>query len=51
MSYGIKVITPNTTLPVTLDEVKAFLKVDSDTTEDALITTLIHAAQEMLENY
>ena len=51
MSYGIKVITPSTVLPVTLDEAKLHLKVDTGTTEDALITGLIYAAQEFVENY
>ena len=51
MSYGIKVITPSTVLPVTLADTKLHLKIDSDTTEDTLVTALIYTAQEMVENY
>ena len=51
MSHGIKVITPATTLPISLDDVKLHLKIDTDTTEDSLLTALIYAAQEVVENY
>lgn len=51
MSYGIKIIAPSTTLPITLTDAKLFLKIDTDTTEDALVTALIYAAQEIVENY
>ena len=51
MSYGIQIITPNTTLPVTLAEAKLHLKLDSDTTDDSLVTNLIYVAQEIVEDY
>lgn len=54
MSYGVKIIIPNTNLPVTLVEVKAQIKHaldSSDTTEDALLTSYIHVARELIENY
>jgi uncharacterized phiE125 gp8 family phage protein len=41
-----------TTLPVTLDEVKAHLRIDDDqVTEDALLFGLIHAAVEYAETF
>lgn len=46
----IKVITPPVGLPVTLAETKAFLRVpSSDTSQDALLTSLITAAVEFFE--
>jgi uncharacterized phiE125 gp8 family phage protein len=51
MSYGIKVITPSTDLPIALADAKLHLKLDSDTTDDTLVTTLISVAQEIVENY
>lgn len=37
--------------PVTLEAQKLFMKMDSDTTDDALITALIRAARRMCENF
>lgn len=51
MSYGVKVITPSATLPIALADAKLYLKIDSDTTEDALVTSMIRTAQEIVENY
>lgn len=52
MSYGIKVITAPTTEPVTLAEAKLHLKIETaDTADDALVTNLIKAAREMVEDY
>lgn len=51
MSYGVKVITPNATLPIDLATVKLHLKLDSDTTDDTLVTALISVAQEIVETY
>lgn len=51
MSYGVKVITPYTTLPITLAMAKLHLKIDSDTTEDTLVTMWINAAKEIVESY
>lgn len=48
---GYKLKTAPTVEPVTLSEAKLHLKIDSDTTDDALITALITAAREMAENY
>lgn len=45
-----KVTSPPASEPVTLEEVKLFLKVD-DGTDDSLITSLIVAAREAAENY
>lgn len=44
----LQLIEKSTTLPVSLATVKSFLKVE-DTTDDTLITSLIHAATEYLE--
>ena len=51
MSYGVKIITPNATLPISLVDAKLHLKLDSDTTDDSLVTSLIMVAREMVENY
>lgn len=45
-----KVITAPSVEPLTLAEAKIYLKVD-DSTEDALITSLIVAARQMAENH
>lgn len=45
---GLTVLTPPTIWPVTLAETKIHLRVE-DTTEDALITTYIHAATQHIE--
>jgi uncharacterized phiE125 gp8 family phage protein len=42
--------TPPTDLPVTVDEAKAFLRIDH-TAEDALIESLVAAARDVVENY
>jgi uncharacterized phiE125 gp8 family phage protein len=42
--------TPPTDLPVTVDETKAFLRIDH-TAEDALIESLVAAARDVVENY
>lgn len=47
--YGLQVATAATTTPVTLDEVKAHLRVDSTTTEDTYIGTLIAASIRHIE--
>jgi len=46
-----KVITPISVEPVTLTEVKLHLRLNSDSTEDSLLTILIKAAREYCENY
>jgi uncharacterized phiE125 gp8 family phage protein len=52
---GIRVITPPTSEPVTLDEVKAWARIDDTTDEaantatDALISSLVTAAREEAE--
>lgn len=51
-AYTYNVTTPAATTPVTLAEVKAFLKLDaSDASEDAFLTMLIEAATESAEKY
>jgi uncharacterized phiE125 gp8 family phage protein len=47
---NVKVTTPPTSEPVSLDFIKTYLKVDG-TTEDALITVLITAARQVAERY
>lgn len=49
MNYKLK--TGPTLEPVTLAEAKLHLKLDSDTTDDTLITALIQAAREQAEKY
>ena len=46
-----KVITEPATEPVTLEEVKADLKMDDIDTDDSLLTELIKVAREACENY
>src|SRR5687768_1298926 len=46
----LKLITPPTKYPLTLDEVKAHLRVDG-TDEDSYLTILIGAATEYVQNY
>jgi uncharacterized phiE125 gp8 family phage protein len=48
---GYKIKTGPTIEPVTLAEAKIHLKIDSDTTDDLLVTALITAAREACENY
>jgi len=48
---AVKVITPSTTEPVSLAEAKLHLKLDTDTTDDTLVTALIKAARELAEDY
>lgn len=48
---GYKLITGPVSEPVTLAEAKIHLKIDSDTTDDALIAVLITAAREWAEQY
>lgn len=48
---GYKLKTAPTVEPITLTEAKLHLKIDSDTTDDNLITALIQAARESCENY
>lgn len=47
---ALKLITPATTEPVTLDQAKAHLRID-DTSEDSTISSLITAAREYCEAY
>lgn len=49
MRYKVTSISSN--LVVTLAEAKLWLKIDSDTTEDALITSLVHSAVNDFESY
>jgi len=49
MRYKVTTISSN--LVVTLADAKLWLKIDSDTTEDALITSLIHSAVNDFESY
>jgi len=46
-----KLKTAPTAEPILLADAKLHLKIDSDTTDDNLITSLIQAAREMAENY
>jgi len=48
---GWKLKTAPTVEPITLTEAKLHLKIDSDTTDDALVTALITAARERAEKY
>jgi uncharacterized phiE125 gp8 family phage protein len=48
---GWKLKTGPTIEPVTLPEAKLHLKIDSDTTDDNLVTALITAAREQAEKY
>lgn len=48
MSYSI--VTPAATEPITLEEAKLFLRVDTDA-DDTIIQALISAAREMCEQY
>lgn len=48
---GYKLKTAPTVEPITLAEAKLHLKLDSDTTDDTLITALIIAAREAAENF
>jgi uncharacterized phiE125 gp8 family phage protein len=48
---GWKLKTAPTLEPVTLAEAKLHLKLDSDTTDDTLVTALIQAAREQAEKY
>lgn len=48
---GYKLKTAPTVEPITLSEAKLHLKLDSDTTDDTLITALITAAREACENF
>jgi len=50
LSPRYELIVPNTNLAVTLEDIKAWLKVDTDT-DDALITSLIKAATLEIERY
>lgn len=47
--YDLQVLTPPAELPLTLEQVKDHLRVDG-TTEDALLTALIGAATEHVQN-
>ncbi len=47
---GLKLVTPPAVEPVTLDEVKAHLRLDSDT-DDAYVSALITAARQRVELY
>jgi uncharacterized phiE125 gp8 family phage protein len=47
---NVKIVTPPTEEPVTLDFVKGFLKVDGNA-EDAMISVLISAARQVAERY
>lgn len=51
-AYPYKLITAAAALPISLVEVKAFLKLDaSDTSEDTLLTMFIEAAVDYAEKY
>lgn len=47
---GLEVVTAPDTLPVSLSEAKAFLRIDIST-DDTLITTLIESAKDYAEEY
>lgn len=52
MAYEILILEDIETEPVTLAEVKAFLRLDSDySSEDSVLETLITASRELLENH
>jgi uncharacterized phiE125 gp8 family phage protein len=48
--FQYKIVTPPAALPIDLDFLKLYLKID-DTTDDALLTFLIKAAASFVENY
>ena len=47
---SIKIITPAASEPLSLSDVKTFLRVDSNA-EDALITAMIVASRQLCEQY
>ena len=47
---SLKLVTPPATEPVTLAELKAWAKIDTDA-DDALITSLLAAARQAAEDY
>lgn len=51
-AWPYEVIVPAVTTPVTLDQVKEFLKLDpTDTSQDTFLTTLINACTQYAERY
>jgi len=50
MDYSLKLITPPSTEPVTVDEVKIYAHIDHDV-DDSLITTWIKTGRILAENY
>lgn len=52
MSYQFRILSEDTTEPVTLSEAKSFMRIDADyTAEDQVIEGFISASRERMENY
>ena len=49
--YGLSLVTPAATEPVTLDEVRRQLALGDNTTHDAMLLTYIAAARDYVERY
>ena len=51
MNYNLTLVTPPATEPLSLAEVKPYLKIDDETDDDIYISSLITVAREYCEEY